>query len=121
MLSYFTDPYPDELLYSAFARYHFYSGNVDFKDTLMELFGKNTVIPTFAIGNYLQFLCNELGETYTPESLIQQHTIFPFYAPFLPKGRQAEIRKAITWKNGQGVYTKLGIVAGSTSLSSTWL
>ncbi len=26
MLTFFTNPYPDELLYSAIARYHFYSG-----------------------------------------------------------------------------------------------
>lgn len=70
MLFFFTDPYPDELLYSAFARYHFYSGNIDFKDTLKELFGKNTVIPSFEIGNYLYFLCNELGKEYTPKALL---------------------------------------------------
>ncbi|MBB5335734.1 transcriptional regulator with XRE-family HTH domain [Pectinatus brassicae] len=79
----------------------------------MELFGKKTIIPTFEMGNYLQFFCNELGNSYTPKSLIQQHTIFPFYAPFLPQYRQVDIRKAITLGNGQGVYNKLGIIAGS--------
>lgn len=49
MLPFFSDPYPDELLYSAFARYHFYSGNIDLKDTLMELFGKNSVVPTHSV------------------------------------------------------------------------
>ena len=38
MLPFFTNPYPDELMYSAIARYHFYSGNIDFKDTLEEYF-----------------------------------------------------------------------------------
>lgn len=113
MLSFFTDPYPNELLYSVCARYHFYSGNVDFKDTLMELFGKNSVIPTFEIGNHLQFFCDALSEVYTPEYFIKQHTIFPFYTPFLPKNRNTEIQQEIILGNGQGIYTKLGIIAGS--------
>jgi len=113
MLSFFTDPYPDELLYSAFARYHFYSGNIDLKDTLSELFGKNSAIPSFEIGSHLEFLCNALGGSYTPESLIQEHTLFPFYAPFLPGNRRKELLKDITSSDGKGIYTRIGIVAGS--------
>lgn len=113
MLSFFTDPYPDELLYSVFARYHFYSGNIDLKDTLTELFGKNSAIPSFEIGSYLRFLCNSLGGSYSPDRLIQEHTLFPFYAPFLPGNRKRELLKDITSSDGRGIYTKIGIVAGS--------
>lgn len=113
MLSFFTDPYPDELLYSVFARYHFYSGNIDLKDTLTELFGKNSAIPSFEIGSHLRFLCTALGGSYTPDRLIQEHTLFPFYAPFLPGNRKRELLKDITSSDGKGIYTKLGIVAGS--------
>lgn len=112
MLTFFTDPYPDELLYSAFARYHYYSGNIDLKDTLMELFGKNSVVPSFEIGSHLQFLCDALGAAYKPERLIQQHTLFPFYAPFLPIERRAEIVRDIKFADGKGIYTKIGIIAG---------
>ena len=79
MLPFFSDPYPDELLYSAFARYHFYSGNIDLKDTLMELFGKNSVVPSFEIGSHFQFLCDALGEGYKPWRLIQEHCGVPSY------------------------------------------
>jgi hypothetical protein len=113
MLSFFTDPYPDELLYSVFARYHFYSGNINLKDTLTELFGKNIATPSFEIGNYLNFLCNKLGGAYTPEGLIKNHSVFPFYAPFLPMERKNELLQDLIWSDGQGIYTKLGIVAGS--------
>lgn len=113
MLSFFTDPYPDELLYSVFARYHFYSGNIDLKDTLSELFGKNSAIPSFEIGSHLRFLCNALGGSYSPDRLIQEHTIFPFYAPFLPGNRKRELLEDINSSDGKGIYTKLGIVAGS--------
>ncbi len=55
MLPFFTNPYPDELLYSAVARYHFYSGNIDCKDTLEELFGSRSVISSVGIGSYFSF------------------------------------------------------------------
>lgn len=113
MLSFFTDPYPNELLYSAFARFHFYSGSIDLKDSLTELFGKNSVIPTFEIGNHLNFLCDKLGGNYTPEQLIQNHTLLPFYLPFLPRERKEELLHDIIHTDGKGIYTKLGIVAGS--------
>lgn len=113
MLTFFTDPYPNELLYSTFARYNFYSGNIDLKDTLTELFGKNSVISSFEIGSHLGFLCNELGGSYTPERLLQEHTLFPFYAPFLPGNRKRELLKDIKFSDGKGIYTKIGIVAGS--------
>ncbi|MFD1850081.1 hypothetical protein [Oceanobacillus bengalensis] len=49
MLPFFTEPYPDELMYSAIARYHFYSGNIDCKDTLEEVFQSRSVIPSMGI------------------------------------------------------------------------
>lgn len=113
MLPFFSDPYKDELLYSAFARYHYYSGNIDLKDTLRELFGKDSVIPSFEIGNHLQFFCDAIGKHYSPNCLIQEHTLFPFYAPFLSIDRKKEVLKAITVGDGQGVYAQIGIVAGS--------
>jgi hypothetical protein len=77
------------------------------------LFGKTTVIPTFAVGSHLRYLCDKLGGLYTPELLIQKHTLLPFYFPFIPKERKEEILYDITYADGKGVYTKLGIVAGS--------
>ncbi len=113
MLPFFSDPYKDELLYSAFARYHYYSGNIDLKDTLRELFGKDSVIPSFEIGNHLQFFCDAMGKHYRPNCLIQEHTLFPFYAPFLPVDRKKEVLKTIAVGDGQGIYAQIGIISGS--------
>ena len=44
-----------ELLYSANARYHFYSGNLNCKDTLEELFGSHSVIGSVEISSYFSF------------------------------------------------------------------
>ncbi|MCH4460905.1 TnsD family transposase [Staphylococcus haemolyticus] len=111
MLPFFTNPYPDELLYSAVARYHFYNGNIDCKDTLKELFGSRSVISSVGIGSHLSFLANQLGEHYSVESLLANHTIYPYYASFLSKERQQEILEDVKG-DGKGLYARLGFVAG---------
>ena len=112
MLPFFTNPYPDELIYSAIARYHFYSGNIDFKDTLEEVFLSRSVIPSVEIGSQFTTLAQQLGSNYSAERLIANHTIYPYYSLFLSKQRQIEIMNDIKG-NGQGLYTRLGLVAGS--------
>ncbi len=113
MLTFFTDPYPDELLYSAFARYHYYIGNIDYKDTLEELFGKRSLIPNFYMVSHLNHLVDQLESKYTIEHLIGHHTLFPFYAPFLPNDRKRELTEEMKYEDGDTLYTKLGVVAGS--------
>lgn len=113
MIHFFTDPYKDELIYSAIARYHYYIGNEDCKDTLEEIFRSRSIIPSLEIGSNLGRLAENLGEKYTSEYIIKNHTIFPFYSPFLPKDRKKEIIEGIKYKDGKGIYTKLGVIAGS--------
>ncbi|MBD7913937.1 TniQ family protein [Clostridium sp. Sa3CUN1] len=113
MIDFFTDPYKDELIYSAIARFHFYSGNIDFKDTIEECFGKRTMIPTLEFGGRLEYLANELGGTYTADDIINKNTIFPYYAPFIDYKRRDEILRDIKFNGSGTIYTKLGIIAGS--------
>lgn len=113
MLHFFTDPYKDGLIYSAIARYHFYTGNVDYLDTIEELFGKRSVIPSLEIGSNLDILSKNLGALYTPEYIIKMHTIFPFYSSFLPKARKEELIENIKYNDGKGVYASLGMLSGS--------
>lgn len=112
MLNFFTDPYKDELLYSAIARYHFYIGNIDCMDTLEEMFGKRSIVPSFEIGSNIENLCNNLGNNYTSDYIINNHTVFPFYAPFQPESRKAALIEQIKHENGKGLYNKLGMAAG---------
>lgn len=113
MLYFFTDPYNDELIYSAIARYHYYTGNIDYKDTLEELFGKRTIIPSFEIGSNIEALAKNLDGKYTSDYIINKHTIFPFYGPFLPSKRKKQVLKEIKLQDGRGLYARLGIIAGS--------
>ncbi len=113
MIHFFTDPYENELLYSAIARYHFYTGNVDFKDTLEECFESRNVIPSLEIGGPVNTLGKNIGGKYDADFIINKHTIFPYYALFLPEDRRQDILSNIKYKNCSGIYAQIGIVAGS--------
>lgn len=112
MLDFFTDPYKDELVYSTIARYHFYSGNADYKDTIEECFGKRTIIPTLQIGGNFECLSKALGKKYSSEILIAKHTILPYYSPFIDEKIKQKIIEEIKYEGSYSIYTKLGIVAG---------
>ncbi len=112
--SFFTDTYEDEILYSTIARYHYYYGNTDFKDTLYEIFGSNSVIPTIEFPSRLDYLCQQLkNKVYCSDSIIQNHTIYPLYSPFLPAERQSKIKYEMQFGDGKGIYSQIGITAGS--------
>lgn len=113
MVHFFTDPYKDELIYSAIARYHYYTGNIDYKDTLEELFGKRSITPSFEIGSPIEELAKNIGGKYIADYLIKEHTILPYYIPFLPTQRCKEIINEIKYKSCSGFYNQIGITAGS--------
>lgn len=75
--------------------------------TLEELFGNRSVIPSVEIGSYFSVLAEKLGPQYSVESLLADHTIYPYYASFLSKAGQQE-----TLQDGQALYMRLGIIAG---------
>ena len=108
-------PYEDELLYSTMARYHYYSGNRNFKDTIEETHGSRSAIPTLYLPSNLEHLCRQLSLniTFTPEYLIQKHTMAPAYLPFLPRERQSKIISEMISGNGVSLYLLSGIMAGS--------
>ncbi|CCF16894.1 tn7-like transposition protein D [Brevibacillus laterosporus GI-9] len=114
MLSFFPDPYPDELLYSVFARYHLRSGNVSLKATLHDLFGSGAIISSLDISSHLDSLCRRLpkGSVYSPDGFIDNHSLLPFYTPFLPEARFKKIRDMIKGDQGNSVHMTIGIMAG---------
>ncbi len=112
MLTFFTDPYPDELLYSTFARYHYYIGNIDLLDTLEELFGKRTIIPNLYLGSNLDYLCSQIRGQYNSGDLITNHTVFQYYYPFLPVERRVKLINDMKFGDCEGIYAALGFAAG---------
>src|SRR5690606_19839767 len=88
-----------------------YMGNLDLKDTLEEVFGSRNVIPSVGISTHLEAFVKQIGGGYTVQEMLQKHTIFPFYAPFLSQEKKQQLIHDAAGI-GQGLYTRLGAVAG---------
>ncbi|MBD1847742.1 TniQ family protein [Cyanobacteria bacterium FACHB-63] len=115
MIGCFPDPYPDELLYSICARYHdrmmyFNSGYM----TIQELFGSNSGV-TIDLPTRLAYLTTALppGHRYTVDYLIDRHTLFPFYSPFLTIERVERIRSDMQGNDGSAIHKIAGITPSS--------
>jgi hypothetical protein len=108
------EPYPDELLYSILARYHFRSRNNSYKETIKDAFGKSTVCAVIDFPAHLEALCERLPERFAvpPDYFIEHHTLFPLFKPFLPIGRADRIVEMMKGAKGNGIHTTLGVMAG---------
>lgn len=113
MLSFFPNPYPDEILYSVFARYHIRSGNLGPKQTMQELFNSQGAIATVDLPCNLAALADNLSHLsdVSAEALIQKYTLYPFYAPFLPPERSQQIRQALKSDSGGSIHDQTRIRA----------
>lgn len=81
---YFPSFYPDELLYSLLARYHVKSGNLYFRETSKELFGKVLInLETEFVSPLTSSVKGIITENEEMESVILNHTMFNQYARFL--------------------------------------
>lgn len=114
MLNFFTDPYEGEILYSTIARYHYYSGNLSLKETLREIFGSESVIPSVEFPSRLAYLTDQLPKAPALgwKHFLEYNTMLPFYAPFLPSERLKEIKRGMQNDLGRKIYTQIGYVAG---------
>lgn len=117
MLTFFTDPYDDEVISSVFARYHLYSGNIDKNDTIEELQGERNITAFRIFPSRLSFLESQLSnKNYTAERFIYNNTIYPVYSVFLSKDKQKTVVDYMKEKGSDKIYLVLGI---STSKMDT--
>ncbi|EGD49575.1 Tn7-like transposition protein D [Ruminiclostridium papyrosolvens DSM 2782] len=117
MLSFFPTPYPDELLYSVFARYHVRAGNKSYKMTMGELFNSQTASAIVDLPCNIRNLVGNMPpkSLYNAEELIREHTLFPFYTAFLPPERAKQIYNSMLGSRGGDIYTRAGIMANGIS------
>ncbi|MBD2069543.1 TniQ family protein [Leptolyngbya sp. FACHB-671] len=107
MLRTFPTPYPDELLYSIFARHHIRSGNKSFQQTVEELLG---YVPQQLYGlglpNSLSVLAKNLHPitNLTVEGLVVEHTLFPFYKSFLTPPEAFRLKDLMKKKAGKPIF-----------------
>lgn len=86
MIPSFTDPYPDELLYSAFARFSERHPSFTTRMISKMLLGEEQATAVHDLPSRLQNFLNNLpdGHVYTLDRLVGYHTLFPYYAAFQP-------------------------------------
>ena len=113
MIEYFPDPYPDEILYSVWARFSDYVQYPSREDVLYELFGYKNRTPIVDLPCSLGYFFNQLpfDHAYALDSLINQHTLFPFYAPFLPLDRRQRLREQMISDNAHAIHARIGSVS----------
>ncbi|SCW83091.1 TniQ protein [Paenibacillus tianmuensis] len=93
-LNYFPKCYPDEDFRSIVYRYHLHTGNLRFKQSIIELFGRNT--PQGIIPQNLEALIKRLPEgQISIDKLLNEHSFFPLYRPFLPNPKRVLIEESI--------------------------
>lgn len=89
MIPFFLEPYPDELVYSWFARYGVRTGYTHYRAIAEDLFISNTAKPNLEFIMELNKEAYDMVTKYKPfEDIIKQHTMFPYYVRFLPKERR---------------------------------
>ena len=120
MLAYFPDPYPNELFYSICARFQDRVRYPSQRATVEDLFQTKNAIAIFDFPSRLNRIVAALPlkSGYTVDYFINNHTLLPFYSPFLPPERNQLIREDMDGDNGAKIHTRLGIVAGYVEMPS---
>ena len=88
-IGYFPQIYPDELIYSVLARFYVHSGYPAYTFCAEDIFLNKRVRPDMEFLNVmkperLESLCKKMSMA----ELIEKHTMFPYYARFLPHVRR---------------------------------
>lgn len=115
MINNFPRMHDDELLYSVIARYHTLSGNVSCRKTLIQLFKIDSIVATLEFNGYLNNLVKELPESLNINSnyLIERHSMFPIYEPFLPLNRKNIAIEKMKNSDASDIKYLVGLIAGS--------
>jgi hypothetical protein len=115
LLSFFPPCYEDELLYSVFARYHQRSGNLSFKSTLVDLFNTDSIKAVTDFSSGLGVLTQKIEPLYNFKYFIENHTLVPYYRPFMEAKIYNNTINLMNSSNANGVHISMGIIQSSIS------
>jgi hypothetical protein len=94
MIGFFPDPYPEELLYSACARYAQRVNYPNKQKVITDLFGKKGLSAIVDFPTRLElFVSAIMSHKYSADEIINQNTLYPFYEPFVTIERAKIIRR----------------------------
>ena len=111
MIGYFPEPYPDELLYSVIARFAERMRFPSDSGLMIALFGRPHAVAIPDLPHSLEVLANALPEGHpaTVDTLIDSHSLLPFYGPFLRTATYNEVRAAMKGSEDHSVRVRCGI------------
>jgi Tn7-like transposition protein D/TniQ len=114
----FPDPHPEELLYSACARY---DGRMRYPNkaaALREMFGSSSAAAMVDLPARIDNLVAVLPpfHAYTADRLVEENTHFTYYAPFLPRGRASALKDDMRGAGGNHVRERVGLTASHIQL-----
>lgn len=98
MVPYFPPPHSDELWYSVLCRSYVYSGittasrfiDVCFRTT------QYSILNPFNINRSIYLYCQQNPNyPYSPQTIVEYHTLFPFYSRFLSRQKKTALLKAV--------------------------
>lgn len=102
MIAFFPQLYPDELLYSAFARYLDKSGYGTYRAAAEDIFENSLVKPDIFFVNKLKpELIDILTKQKSWKRIITEHTMYPHYARFLPQKRRRNAFQSLVNMDGK--------------------
>jgi hypothetical protein len=109
VIGYFPAPLPDEALFSVCARYQTRT-SLPTPTVLMQLFGSLNGGTSIRFPNRISFLASQLSWTgiYSEEQIIQNHTLFPVYKPFLSKKRRVTVIRTMLGNQRKNVHAQVG-------------
>lgn len=106
MISIFPSAYPDELLYSQFARFYSWSGYMFHCQAAQQLYTRNELQPDTDFYNVLAPDALKIITTdQSMEDIVMKKTMFPYYGRFMPLERRMKAYEALV--NMQGRYNFL--------------
>jgi hypothetical protein len=122
MMTCWPEPYPDEIVYSIIARMQHRKRYPHQRILVQEVFGTDNVAAVVDLPSHLDMLVSRLppGVPYGADQLIDYHTLLPFYQAFLPAHRVQRLRADMRGTNGQGIHTRLGLMASRVPMLQ-WL
>jgi hypothetical protein len=120
MTTYFPPFYPDETMYSILARFSIYNGNLSYKHTIQDLFGVTTKRSVPDLPSNIEILIKRFPQIdMNPEEIIFKHTLFPYFAAFIPEDRVKKIIQKMINGDGSTIHTQIGINASSIIIDRT--
>jgi hypothetical protein len=113
MITCFPDPHHDELLFSVCARFDAAMIYPSKFTAVREMFGSTTASAAVDLPNRIDHLVGAIltPHCYIADGFIDDNTLFPFYAPFVPPARALAVRGEMRGSGNYHVYERLGITA----------